>query len=350
MLTYYNEFCPHSAQWLRNLIDEGLISSGFVDDRSILDINSTNLNGYSRCHFFAGIGCWDEALRQAGWPTSLPVWTGSCPCQPFSVAGKGKGLKDERHLWPIWYELIKEQRPPIIFGEQSSSKAALEWFNLVQNDLEKEGYAVGGADLCAASVGAPHVRQRLYFVAYSSGFRWPQHGNNRAMAGEKQEPGKDCNFRSCYSSSAVSTVADTHFQRFSGEPILLCQRGPHQESLEATRGCNFVAECETGCMGCPMQQRLEGREPLQCRRKVSFEPPSLANYWSDCDWLYGRDGKFRPVEPGTFPLVDGDSFKLGSGSPQEGKNRSEMIKAYGNAICIPLAAQFIKVCMEFLKV
>ena len=97
---YYNEFNPYAAQWLRNLIDAGLIAPGDVDNRSIEDVTPADLLGYTQCHFFAGIGVWSAALRGAGWADDRPVWTGSCPCQPFSSAGKGAGFADERHLWP----------------------------------------------------------------------------------------------------------------------------------------------------------------------------------------------------------------------------------------------------------
>ena len=114
------------------------------------------------CHFFAGIGVWSYALRLAGWPDNRPVWTGSCPCQPFSSAGKGAGFTDERHLWPEFFRLIRECRPATVFGEQVASKDGLAWLDLVQNSLESAGYACGALDTCAAGVGAPHIRQRLY--------------------------------------------------------------------------------------------------------------------------------------------------------------------------------------------
>ena len=102
--------------------------------------------------------------NSAGWEG--PVWTGSCPCQPLSSAGQRKGHADERHLWPAFQQLISECRPStFVFGEQVASKDGREWFAAVRADLEHMGYACGAADLSAAGVGAPHIRQRLYWVA-----------------------------------------------------------------------------------------------------------------------------------------------------------------------------------------
>ena len=163
MAAYYNEFDPKAAAWLRELIKQGHIAPGDVDERSISDVTPDDLRGYTQCHFFAGIGVWSYALRQAGWPDDRPVWTGSCPCQPFSSAGKRKGTSDERHLWPHWFHLISQCRPSDVFGEQVASKDGRAWFDTVQADMEALGFAVGAADLCAAGVGAPHIRQRLWF-------------------------------------------------------------------------------------------------------------------------------------------------------------------------------------------
>jgi DNA (cytosine-5)-methyltransferase 1 len=166
---YYNEIDPYAAQWLRNLIAGGHIAQGEVDERSILDVDPRDLHGFCQAHFFAGIAGWSYALRLAGWPDDRPVWTGSCPCQPFSTAGKGKASGDERHLWPHWFELIRACRPPVIFSEQVEAAIGWGWLDLVYSDLEAEGYSVGAAVLPACSVGAPHIRQRLWFEAVANG-------------------------------------------------------------------------------------------------------------------------------------------------------------------------------------
>ncbi|EGO6390916.1 DNA cytosine methyltransferase [Salmonella enterica] len=142
-LAYYNEIDTFAAQWLRNLIDAGHIAPGIVDTRSIEDVTPNDLKGFTQCHFFAGIGVWSYALRLAGWPDDKPIWTGSCPCQPFSQAGKGKGFDDERHLWPAFHWLIAQCRPVCVAGEQSASADAALWLDLVQTDMEAVGYAFG---------------------------------------------------------------------------------------------------------------------------------------------------------------------------------------------------------------
>ena len=205
MTAYYNENDPYAAQWLRNLIAAGHIAPGEVDERDIRDVRPDDLKHFAQCHFFAGLAVWSLALRNAGWDDSRPVWTGSCPCQPFSAAGEGAGVADERHLWPAWHHLIGECRPPVVYGEQVASKAGLGWLDLVQADMEGTGYAFGAADLCAASagedakgricykdntfewkrivIGAPHIRQRLYWVAERS-----EHAESDGRQERRAEP------------------------------------------------------------------------------------------------------------------------------------------------------------------
>lgn len=183
MTSYYNDNDPTAAAWLRELIAADLIPQGDVDDRSILEIEPADLVGYDHVHFFAGIGGWAYALRLVGWPDDRPVWTGSPPCQPFSVAGKQAGRDDERHLAPHFLELVTACRPPVIFGEQVASSQVFgkvaggagkcagaepewAWIDDVSLHLEEAHYAFGASDLPAAGVGAPHQRQRCFFGAY----------------------------------------------------------------------------------------------------------------------------------------------------------------------------------------
>ena len=178
MPAYYNEIDPYAAQWLRNLIAAGHIAPGDVDERSITEVTPDDLYGYEQCHFFAGIGGWSLALRLARWPDSRPVWTGSCPCQPFSVAGEGKAAEDNRNLWPTFFGLIRECRPSVAFGEQVAGPLGRAWLDHVCADLESADYAAAAANLPACSVGADHIRERLWWAAHANsfGFAEPRDG------------------------------------------------------------------------------------------------------------------------------------------------------------------------------
>lgn len=186
---YYNEINPFAAQWLRNLIAAGHIAPGEVDTRSIEDVRADDLRGFTQCHFFAGIGVWSYALRRAGVPDSRNVWTASCPCQPFSEAGSGAGFNDERHLWPACHQLIALSRPAEVFGEQVASKDAEPWIDLVHTDMETLGYAFGAVPFPAAGVGAPEIRDRIYWVGYADA-----QGLERHAGGGDDSPRREGSF------------------------------------------------------------------------------------------------------------------------------------------------------------
>ena len=164
-MNYYNEWDSFAAEWLKQLIKDGLIPDGEVDSRSIADVRPEDLKGFTQCHFFAGIGGWSRALQLAGWSSDRPVWTGSPPCQSFSTAGSRKGKDDERHLWPVFFDLIRECQPPTVFGEQVAAAIRFGWLDDLQDDFEAEGYASGAFVLPSGSIGAYHKRDRLFFTA-----------------------------------------------------------------------------------------------------------------------------------------------------------------------------------------
>jgi len=314
---YYNEIDPYAAAWLRNLIKAGHIPNGDVDERSIADVQPMDIADYTQCHFFAGIGGWSLALRLAGWPDDRPVWTGSCPCQPFSVAGKGAGTADARHLWPEFHRLIRECRPPVVFGEQVASRAGREWLSGVLLDLEGVGYAGAGADLCAAGVGAPHIRQRLYWVAVDHALLG-RHGN----AQEQIRAGRLGAELSGGTDGDMANAA-----RFT-------QREPHDDVRAISREDAWVSF--GGGSGryspCNMADADDaGREG----RAVHAERPDELSPWSrGVEWRRGADGKERRVKPGVRLLAHGVPARVGK------------LRAYGNAIVPPLAAEVIKAFMD----
>lgn len=164
-MVYYNEFDEDIARWLKELIAEGVLPKGDVDTRSIVEVKPSDLKGYTQCHFFAGIGGWTWALKLAGIPEDFNIWTGSCPCQPFSVANSrfSKGLDDERNLWGYFFNLIKECSPAMVVGEQVEAAIPKGWLDIVKGNLESEDYAFGCSVLSASLTGAPHLRRRLYW-------------------------------------------------------------------------------------------------------------------------------------------------------------------------------------------
>lgn len=191
MAAYYNEIDPYCVEWLGCLMREGLIPEGDVDSRPVQEVRPDDLRGYEHCHFFAGLGGWAYAARLADYPEDRPLWTGSCPCQPFSVAGKRKAAADDRHLWPYWLPLIRECRPPVVFGEQVESKDGYEWLAGVQADLEGAAYAVAAACLPAACVASPQGRHRLWFVARAAPELQHRSGDIRACGRGEPANGGD---------------------------------------------------------------------------------------------------------------------------------------------------------------
>ncbi|ELY3575025.1 DNA cytosine methyltransferase [Cronobacter sakazakii] len=346
MPAYYNEIDPYAAQWLRNLIAAGHIAPGEVDERSIEDVTPDDLRGFTQCHFFAGIGVWSHSLRLAGWPDDKSVWTGSCPCQPFSAAGKGDGFADERHLWPSLFHLISECRPQHVFGEQVASGNANAWFDLVQADLEGMGYAFGLVPFASAGVGAPHIRERAYWVANS--------GSEHESATRNQT-----GITACRRSGSAGWLADASSERCDRLDPLLQRKesGRLTESLpETTRlgspsgmGNANVTRLERHC-GDDGAAGWQGQAGSTAAAGLHLRALEVNGFWRDADWLLCRDGKWRPVEPGTLPLVDGAAARLGRVEPalarMASRNRTGRLKGYGNAINAQAAKTFIEAYME----
>jgi DNA (cytosine-5)-methyltransferase 1 len=366
---YYNENDPYAAAWLRELIKAGLIADGEVDERSIVDVRPDDLRGFTQCHFFAGIGGWSLALRLAGWPDDREVWTGSCPCQPWSMAGAGGGTDDPRHLWPAWFGLIAQCRPAIVFGEQVASLDGLYWLDLVYRDLEAENYAVGAVDLSGASVGSPDIRSRLWFVAESEG---QQQHRSRHAGGRRREPPK------CRRDAGL--VADT--SDTERRPLTL-SRADHQHEIEVWPQGAGDARQRGAARGLAHTESSNGRLPVhewrqdedRAKPERSGEAGELAHthargqritgaasandhtageshahecgeterlahagsarhsqfsggrhesaglaaagVWSDAEWIPCRDGKYRPTQRGLSPLASGLPRGMGRLSPAQ---------------------------------
>ncbi len=337
---YFNEFDPFAAQWLRNLYP-----TATVDEKDIRDIQPADVSGFRRCHFFGGIGGWEYALELAGWGNT-EVWTGSCPCQPFSAAGNQKGEADERHLWPELLRLIAERQPATVFGEQVASLLGREWLAGVRDDLEAVGYEVGAADLCAAGVGSPQRRQRLYWAANSKSGGYKQRDVGDETSPQRQALGGWENQRSrrhvaTDGSDDIEGVVNAEGgsrkkseRRSTGTPKgerfgrVLEPGGP---SLTDASGVGHSASAgpqEQWREYCPSGERCSGLVGFAMQAGVpQWNGPTIA---VECS-----DGPRRvSAQPDSFPLAHGVSKRVGK------------LRGAGNAIVPQVAATFIRAFME----
>jgi DNA (cytosine-5)-methyltransferase 1 len=317
-------------------MDAGLIMPGLILDCDIRDLDPRSLRKTARVHLFAGVGGWDYALTLAGWPRDRPVWTCSCPCQPFSGAGQRASFDDPRHLWPQASRLLRVRRPAVLFGEQVASPFGKAWLDLVLSDLENHGYACGAVIVPAAGVGAPHGRHRTFFVA-DAAHRSDRNGNTRRRGNGYAHDG------------GASGLADAGRQRRQqdgrGSPGDEEAHGrarwnggePHGDHQFAGHGATGgLADADGGNASAEGLQR--GGQQRQ------FAPDSgagwlsaLDGFWRDADWLFCRDNKWRPIEPGSFPLAHGAPARVGR------------LRAYGNAIVPQIAAEFVKAYLDAVE-
>lgn len=356
MSAFYNEFDPYAAQYLRNLIADGLIAPGIVDERSIEEIEPYELAAYTQVHMFAGVGIWSGALRAAGWPDNEPIWTGSCPCQPFSNAGKRKGFEDARHLWPVWRNLIEICNPPRVAGEQVASKDGRVWLDAVSSDLEALGFAFGASDLCAAGFGGAHIRQRNYFagLADDDAGRQGRAGmsecrtelsvgpgsmDGRLAHSDGEPAGRDG--RAAYQPKIGNGEEDCHDNRLvhGGGPSLLAYSSLKDKSGRGISGYGQGGQpgLRTPCEPAGRDSRVfaNSRNPNPSIRDPGEVVP---DFWYDVDWLLCRnptgEPSWRPVEPGAFPLAHGVPQRMGK------------LRAYGNALDFETAKGFCEVLRE----
>ena len=448
---YYNEIDPFAAQWLRNLIEAGHIAPGDVDERSIEDVTPNDLKGYTQCHFFAGIGVWSHSLRRAGWADDRQVWTGSCPCQPFSVAGKRRGTDDERHLWPVFFELIRECRPAVVFGEQVASKDGLAWlsgenetmqavrdreavFGVLRELQEQRPQQVQGLRESAGAIPKTVEPGRSVEAAQELARQAP--GLRTDECGEASSEGTQLAIRSrpaghpgadrqglLRDDRHIVRSGDTsrlerpitgsghsggwlHEDQYAGSAVCVECDGEHLGAAEDCGDCG-CDRCETAgreraiassfdgsleaaiewpgvrsvfsdlegenytcwaadiCaagVGAPhIRQRLYWVADTVCAERPDRKPeerlghvsrgreqgsteitglrgdsrPGAVNgFWKVSDWLKCRDDKWRAVKPGSFPLANGSPQRVGR------------LRAYGNAIVAPQAKEFIASYME----
>jgi len=380
----YNEIDPFAADWLENLIAAGQIAPGVVDRRSIEDLEPAYVRQFRQVHLFAGIGIWSLALRRAGWPDGRRVLTGSCPCQPFSQAGQGAGFADERHLWPAMLHLATQCDFGVVLGEQVASKDGLGWLDLVHADMEAAGYAFGAVDICAAGLGAPHIRQRLNWCGVAMGdaddTRLEIRRDRFSRVVDAQ--GREATERFAGLSGVGVGLADASGGEQPGRGI----RGPGQGDgagarpapeqrpaglcaddrlADDNRTGRSVFKERHGEQVAERQAGQSGTDVAGCGELCGAGPVNSG--WRAADWLWCRDGKWRPVEPGTFPLAHALPRSVGAMGPRlrglvdmAGLDRRSLaaakrfrtgtLRGFGNAVVLEQTEHFVATVMEYLNV
>jgi DNA (cytosine-5)-methyltransferase 1 len=234
------------------------------------------------------------------WNRRIDILTGGFPCQPYSNAGKRLGTDDERHLWPEMLRAIREIQPRWVVGENVFG--LVNWndgmvFDEVQTDLESEGYEVQPYVLPAAGVGAPHKRDRVWFVAYSNGAK----SKNDVRANNETK----------------RTV-----------------RWGKKGNVFGELPCDGVAP-DTDNIGVQRGMHVDGRQrEVSAQKASSQQAPPCGNSW-----------KNFPTQP---PICGGyDGLPTGLDGITFPKWRVESIKGYGNAIVPQVAYQIFRAIQEY---
>jgi DNA (cytosine-5)-methyltransferase 1 len=259
----------------------------------------------------------------------IDILTGGFPCQPFSQAGKRKGTADTRHLWPEMLRAIREIRPRYVVGENVFG--ILSWdggvvFEQVHLDLENEGYQVQAVILPAAAVGAPHRRDRVWFVAYRDGFT----RQSKTITGRKEHKQSGVKVRSDNNSVSKSkSTTDTDLKhRWSKSQIRGSEKRSWSKSDRRSQKHNATHTCDQELQGSkltgPSDKRYGTRQSIESAFKLR-EGDHWINFPTVSPVCHGDDGLSARLDAITFS-----------------KWRAESIKAGGNAIVPQVAYQIFR--------
>ncbi len=307
------------------------------------------------------------------WRGKINVLSGGFPCQPFSLAGRRKGAEDDRYLWPQMLRAIQEIKPDwvvgenvagiitmvqpgkavelgrsaTLFGEDYKDEEIQQQYVIetVCQDLEHSGYSIQPILIPACAVGAPHRRDRVWFIANrtdtgaeSLQYSWEDNilsGRTATDTNCNGRPSKtkwgrntgeedDEQFKSIFNTSLVAdTDSDRQWER-------TCEQEPINERFGTT---NYCYGCENGDPAYSKSTRSEGKCGYG-QRKVQFNGRN-SKYIQTC-WE-----KF-PTQPPVCRGNDGLPFDVDDLAISFPKWRAESIKAYGNAIVPQVAYEIFK--------
>jgi DNA (cytosine-5)-methyltransferase 1 len=271
----------------------------------------------------------------------IDILSGGFPCQPYSSAGKRKGKEDERHLWPEMLRAIREISPRFVVGE--NVRGLTNWnggmvFEEVCAELESYGYQVAPVIIPACAVGAPHRRERIWFVAYAkdSGHRgwlceecsdrkWPLFQNKQGRSA------MGCETPGC-SREWITTNSERGGRLQSSKNI----------QPEQPNGVQSIGDGREWDAANASSRRISryGGESKNGKFQTNESNQNNSEQFRRMDWE-----KF-PTQP---PICGGnDGFSLELDGITFPKWRNESIKAYGNAIVPQVAYQIFK-ALEICK-
>ena len=282
----------------------------------------------------------------------IDILSGGFPCQPYSSAGKRKGKEDERHLWPEMLRAIREISPRFVVGE--NVRGLTNWnggmvFEEVCAELESYGYQVAPVIIPACGVGAPHRRERIWFVAYADGAE--QRNNTRTNDREAEKvwrqnpgdvPGEFCGDGNVTDSNSRGLERSTEVrwdsfdvERKSQPRITTNSNSPSTKHTIQTGRYLPTSEINNGIIiqpkGLRLQESSEVGEMERIGSKLTGKRTNWNQFPTQSPVCSGNDGLSGELDGITFP-----------------RWRNESIKAYGNAIVPQVAYQIFK-ALELCK-
>ena len=312
------------------------------------------------------------------------VVVGGFPCQPFSVAGKRKGTRDDRHLWPEMLRVIKASKPRWVIGENVRNLTSIQdgmVFEQVCTDLENEGYQVQSFVIPASAVNAPHQRYRVWIVGYSEldgltstkkrgsikeTVREESHGQNRTLDSQGASDLSETK-RNVANTNNTGDRTSEHGTQRSGEKI--DQRRQELTQFESSRLCADVANSDSW-----LRRRRRAIEPSRenkdrelhsaqeeqatkhIRSKIirrssirgervdvpHTEEQRLERYWQSSSQKLNKEHITSECRKERCETMDHERFSI---EPNVGRvahgipNRVDRLKGLGNAIVPQIAYQ-----------
>lgn len=268
---------------------------------------------------------------------AVDIISGGFPCQPFSTAGKRKGTKDDRYLWPEMLRVIREVQPTCVVGE--NVYGLVNWsggmvFEQVCADLENEGYQVQPVILPACGVNAPHRRDRVWFVAYSASNN-DRRAKRKLHQSDGRQDGKLLSALSgtgeglCHERTTTDTGSHGHERRGLGEDRSAESQGESEE--DQRQRVRAIPE-RTSEEGIITDTNVEGLQGSGECRLLQEEGQNASQRSADLLRLQYERWQNFPTQP---PLRDGND-----GLPSNMVRRA--IAAGGNAIVPQVAFEIFK--------